>query len=72
MAIMLRRQLNDAEKGNILNRFGRKCFATGHNIPDGDVIHFDHIRAFTSGGLTELENIARCARFITRPKGRCR
>jgi hypothetical protein len=58
MAIMLRRQLNDPEKATILQRFGRRCFANGHPIPDGDVVHFDHIRAFASGGQTELDNIA--------------
>jgi len=45
MAIMMKRQLNPAEKEEILKRFGRVCYATGHLIPEGEEIHFDHIRA---------------------------
>jgi len=58
MAIMMKRQLNPAEKEEILKRFGRVCYATGHIIPDGEEIHFDHIRAYSTGGPTELNNIA--------------
>lgn len=69
MAIMLRRQLNDAEKATILERFGRKCFANGHGIPDDDVVHFDHIRAFATGGQTELDNIAPMCEVHNKAKG---
>jgi hypothetical protein len=58
MAIMMRRQLNDIEKSEVLQKFGRTCYATGHKIPDGEEIHFDHIKAYSSGGPTELNNIA--------------
>jgi len=58
MAIMMKRQLNDAEKAEILSRFGRVCYATNHKIPDGEEIHYDHIKAYSSGGPTELNNIA--------------
>jgi hypothetical protein len=58
MAIMMKRQLNDAEKEEILRKFDRICYATGHKIPEGEEIHFDHIKAFSSGGPTELNNIA--------------
>ena len=58
MAIMMRRQLNDDEKKRVLERCGRKCYATGHEIPDGDVIHFDHIKAYVNNGATDLNNIA--------------
>ena len=58
MAIMMKRQLNDSEKEEILQKFGRICYATGHKVPDGEEIHFDHIKAFSSGGPTELNNIA--------------
>jgi len=46
MAIMMKRQLNEDEKQIILNRHGRCCYANGHAIPDGEKIHFDHIKAF--------------------------
>jgi hypothetical protein len=58
MAIMMKRQLNDAEKDEILQRFGKICYATGHKIPDGEEFHFDHIKAYSTGGITELNNIA--------------
>ena len=69
MAIMLRRQLNEAEKAIILQRYGRKCFATGHDIADDEVVHFDHVRAFTTGGGTELDNIAPMCEVHNKAKG---
>ena len=35
MVSTLKRQLNDEEKKEILNRFGRRCFANGHAIAEG-------------------------------------
>lgn len=58
MAVLLKRQLTESEKKEILNQHGRKCFATGHEIPEGEPIHFDHIRAFSLGFASELDNIA--------------
>jgi len=58
MAITLKRQLDSGEKETILQRYGRNCYANGHVIPDGEAIHFDHIKAFSAGGVTELNNIA--------------
>ena len=58
MAITLKRQLNDNEKALVLEQHGRECFATGHKIPEGESVHFDHIRAYSSGGLSEVNNIA--------------
>ena len=58
MAITLKRQIDDEDKAIILGRHGRKCFATGHPIPEGEPVQFDHIRAFASGGISEIDNIA--------------
>ncbi|MDR2803897.1 MAG: HNH endonuclease [Treponema sp.] len=69
MAIMMKRQLNDAEKEEILQKFGKICYATGHKIPDGEEIHFDHIKAYSTGGLTELNNIAPMCREHNLAKG---
>jgi len=41
----------------------------GTSIPDGQVVHFDHIRAFTSGGVTELDNIAPMCETHNKAKG---
>jgi len=69
MAIMMKRQLNDEEKTIILKRFGRCCYATGHEIPDNDEIHFDHIKSYVSGGPTELDNIAPMCKHHNLAKG---
>jgi len=57
VAITLR-QLTDDEKAVVLRRHGRTCFATGHEIASDDSVQFDHIKAFSSGGPTNLNNIA--------------
>ena len=69
MAIMMKRQLNDDEKEVILKRFGRKCYATGHKIPDNEEIHYDHIKAYISGGNTEPNNIAPMCKHHNLAKG---
>ncbi|MDZ4182726.1 MAG: HNH endonuclease, partial [Candidatus Cloacimonadaceae bacterium] len=69
MAIMLKRQLNDDEKKEILTRHGRKCYVNGHDIPEGDSVHFDHIFAFAKGGPTELNNIAPMCEHHNKSKG---
>ncbi len=69
MAITLRRQLNDDEKARVIEQHGRECFATGHLIPEDETPQFDHIRAFTSGGETEINNIAPMCAQHNRDKG---
>lgn len=70
MAIILQRQITDAEKKQILDRFGKNCYATGHTILDTDEIHFDHIRAFTNDGASEIDNIAPMCQKHNLQKGR--
>lgn len=69
MATTLKRQLTGPEKDQILAQHGRKCFATGHAIPESEALHFDHIRAFSSGGLSELANIAPMCESHNKQKG---
>jgi hypothetical protein len=69
MAIMMKRQLDSADKEVILKRFGRVCYANGHIIPEGEEIHFDHIKAYSTGGLTELDNIAPMCKAHNLTKG---
>ena len=69
MAITLRRQISDEEKKVILARYGRKCFADGHTIPEGDSVHFDHIHAYSEGGESELDNIAPMCEAHNKAKG---
>lgn len=58
MTATLKRQLSDDEKKHILQVHGRKCFATGHEIPESEEVQFDHIHAFALDGASELDNIA--------------
>ena len=69
MAISMKRQLSDDEKRIIIERHGRICFASGHEIPEADTLHFDHIKAFATGGQTELDNIAPMCEFHNKSKG---
>jgi len=69
MAITLRKQISDEEKAIIIRHFGRKCFATGHDIPEGESLHFDHIYALALGGADELENIAPMCEYHNKAKG---
>lgn len=69
MAITLKRQLTDNEKERLVQQHGRICFATGHLIPEGESIHFDHIRAFAQDGPTEINNIAPMCPQHNRDKG---
>jgi hypothetical protein len=69
MAIVLKRQLDDTEKEQILKQHGRVCFATGHSIPDGEPLHFDHIRAWRLGNPSELDNIAPMCAKHNKEKG---
>lgn len=69
MAITLKRQLTDEEKATILGIHGRKCFATGHTIPDGDPLHFDHVKAFALGGQSQVDNIAPMCEHHNKAKG---
>lgn len=69
MSRILKRQLNDSEKEQILQKCGRRCFATNHEIPESETVEFDHLRAFASGGESELNNIAPMCSIHNREKG---
>ena len=69
MAITLKRQLTEAEKNVVIGQLGRKCFANGHAIPESESVHFDHIRAYATGGESEINNIAPMCPEHNRAKG---
>jgi len=69
MTITLKRQLSEEEKQRILDQHGRRCWATGMEIATGQPIHFDHIRAFSRDGESELDNIAPMTAECNRMKG---
>lgn len=63
-----RRQLSDAERAEILNRHGMRCFIDGHPIESEDDLEFDHIVPLAVGGITTLENLAPVCRKHNRQK----
>src|SRR5216684_3198784 len=69
MAILLKRQLADSEKDEIIHQHGRVCFATGHSVPEGEPLHFDHIKAWSLGNPSELDNIAPMCSKHNKEKG---
>src|SRR4051794_12800863 len=69
MVSTLKRQLTDEEKAVIIQRLGRQCYANGHTIPDTEQLQFDHIRAHSHGGDSELNNIAPMCGQHNREKG---
>ncbi len=70
MAITLKRQISEDEKKRIIERFGRKCYATGHEIPENEEIQYDHIKAFADKGVSEIDNIAPMCKTHNLQKGR--
>lgn len=70
MAIILERQITNDEKAMVLQKFGRKCYATGHEISDNEEIQYDHIKAFAENGASEIDNIAPMCRKHNLQKGR--
>ena len=69
MATTLKRQLTDDEKAIVLTAHGQTCFANGHTIPTGEPVQFDHIKAFSLGGPSEIDNIAPMCGQHNREKG---
>lgn len=52
------RQITEAQKREVLDRQGLRCFIDNHPIESEADIEFDHIRAFAAGGETTVDNIA--------------
>jgi hypothetical protein len=69
MAITLRRQISNDEKERILKVHGRFCYATGHPIPEDQIVQYDHIKAFTDNGQSEIDNIAPMCELHNKQKG---
>lgn len=70
MAVTLTRQISDDEKKIILERFGKICYATGHEIKDDSDIQYDHIKAYSDKGASEIDNIAPMCKEHNLKKGR--
>lgn len=73
MVKILRRKLSNDEEDDVIRQHSGSngeaiCFATGHPIAEGETVEFDHIKAFSSYGPTETNNIAPMCRIHNRAK----
>jgi len=53
-----KRQISESEKSIVLQQHGRVCFVDGVPIPEDEVVEFHHIRAYSDGGPSNIDNIA--------------
>jgi len=53
-----RRQISDDEKQLVLNTHGPRCFVDGAPFGKDEPVEFHHIKAFSHGGDTNIDNIA--------------
>ncbi len=53
-----RRQITEAEKTQVLESHGRRCFIDGAPFGDDEVVEYHHIKPFSEDGPTTPDNIA--------------
>ena len=64
-----KRQISDSEKREVLEKHGRRCFVDGAPISEDDPIEFHHIKPYSKGGTTSIDNIAPVCRTHHRTIG---
>lgn len=53
-----KRQLSEKQKQQILSKHGHTCFVDGAPIADDEPFEFHHIKPYSEGGPTNIDNIA--------------
>lgn len=66
---MARRQITDAEKHEVLERQGPRCFIDNHPVESSADFEFDHIKPYSEGGESAVANIGAVCRKHNREKG---
>jgi len=56
--IVLRRDLSETEKQQLIDKYGLKCFVDDHSVKSRDELEFHHVIPFSEGGSTDLQNMA--------------
>lgn len=54
----MKRELTDAEKQILLEKYGLRCFVDNHPVKSKEELEFHHIIPFSEGGSTDLQNMA--------------
>lgn len=65
----VRRQISEAEKAQVLERQGLKCFIDNHPVSDPSEMEFDHIQPFAGNGPSSVSNIGAVCKKHNREKG---
>lgn len=55
---ILKRELSDVEKQQLINKYGLRCFIDNHPVKSQEELEFHHITPFSEGGSTDLQNMA--------------
>ncbi len=64
-----KRQITEAEKQEVLQRQGLRCFIDNHPVPDASDLEFDHVQPYAEGGVSFTSNIAAVCKKHNREKG---
>ena len=64
-----KRQISDAEKQEIVERQGLRCFIDNHPVAEASDLEFDHIHPYAEGGDSTIANIAAVCKKHNREKG---
>jgi hypothetical protein len=64
-----KRQITDAEKQNVLDRQGLRCFIDNHPVVEAAELEFDHVHPYVEGGPSTPANIAAVCKKHNREKG---
>jgi hypothetical protein len=54
----IKRTLTESEKEQVIKQHGRRCFVDGEPISEEETLEFHHIKPFSEGGPTTIDNIA--------------
>ncbi len=64
-----KRQINDAEKQEVLQRQGLRCFIDNHPVSEASELEYDHIHPYAEGGDSATDNVAAVCKKHNREKG---
>ena len=64
-----KRQISDAEKREVLERQGLRCFIDNHPVAEAGDLEYDHIHPYAEGGVSTIANIAAVCKKHNREKG---
>lgn len=65
---MAKRQITEAEKQQVLERQGLKCFIDDHPVAGAEELEYDHVWPFSEGGPSTIQNIAAVCKKHNREK----